>query len=88
MAPERFAQEQKVGEELFEREPLPLPELRQRAREGELRGVEHCSPRTHEAFGLVRERVAFLDGDRYLDEDIASVVDLIQSGALSAVVRA
>ena len=53
----------------------------------ELRGVERCSPPTREAFGIVRERVAFLDGDRYMDEDIAAVVDLIQSGILSAVVR-
>ncbi len=53
----------------------------------ELRGVERCSPRTRDAFRLVRERVAFLDGDRYLDDDIAAVVDLIQSGTLSGVVR-
>ena len=53
----------------------------------ELRGVERCSPRTREAFGLVRSRVAFLDRDRYMDEDIASLVELIQSGGLSAVVR-
>jgi phenylalanine ammonia-lyase len=49
----------------------------------ELRGVEQSSPRTIEAFRLVRERVAFLDRDRYLDVDIAAAVDLIQSGALS-----
>jgi phenylalanine ammonia-lyase len=52
----------------------------------ELRGSELCSPRTREAFGLVRSRVAFLDADRYMDEDIASMVDLIQSGALSAAI--
>jgi histidine ammonia-lyase/phenylalanine ammonia-lyase len=51
----------------------------------ELRGVEQCSPRTREAFGLVRSRVAFLDQDRSMDEDIASVVELIESRALSAV---
>jgi histidine ammonia-lyase/phenylalanine ammonia-lyase len=50
----------------------------------ELRGVERCSPRTQEAFRLVREHVAFLDRDRYMDEDIATTVDLIRSGALSA----
>jgi phenylalanine ammonia-lyase len=49
----------------------------------ELRGVAGCSPRTRAAFDLVRERVAFLDGDRYLDEDIAATVELISSGALS-----
>jgi histidine ammonia-lyase/phenylalanine ammonia-lyase len=52
----------------------------------ELRGVEKASPRTREAFDLVRERVAFLDEDRYLDEDIARTVELIQSGRLSALV--
>jgi phenylalanine ammonia-lyase len=52
----------------------------------ELRGVEKCSPRTQEAFRIVRERVPFLDADRYLDVDIATTVELIQSGALSALV--
>jgi histidine ammonia-lyase len=45
--------------------------------------VERCSPRTRAAFELVRERVAFLDGDRYLDEDIAATVELISTGAFS-----
>ena len=49
----------------------------------ELRGVEHASPRTQEAFRLVREHVPFLDRDRYLDVDIATTVALIQSGAMS-----
>jgi histidine ammonia-lyase len=31
----------------------------------------------------VREHVPFLDRDRYLDEDIATTVALIQSGAMS-----
>jgi len=52
----------------------------------ELRGVEKCSPRTQEAFRLVREHVPFLDGDRYVDVDIATTVELIQSGAVSALV--
>ncbi|HTP19185.1 MAG TPA: aromatic amino acid ammonia-lyase [Solirubrobacteraceae bacterium] len=52
----------------------------------ELRGVERCSPRTQEAFRLVREHVRFLDGDRYLDVDIATTVELIQSGVVSALV--
>ncbi len=33
----------------------------------ELRGVQQCSPGTREVFRLVRERVAFLDRDRYMD---------------------
>ncbi len=49
----------------------------------ELRGVDQASPRTRAAFELVREHVAFLDADRYLDADIATVVALIQSGAMS-----
>jgi phenylalanine ammonia-lyase len=49
----------------------------------ELRGIERCSPRTHEPFRLVREHVAFLDRDRYMDGDIAATVDLIRSGAVS-----
>jgi phenylalanine ammonia-lyase len=52
----------------------------------ELRGVEHCSARTQQAFRLVRERVAFLDRDRYMDDDIAASVDLIRSGVVSALV--
>jgi phenylalanine ammonia-lyase len=49
----------------------------------ELRGVEQASPRTQQAFRLVREQVPFLDRDRYLDGDIATIVALIQSGAMS-----
>ena len=49
----------------------------------ELRGVEKASPRTQEAVRRVREHVPFLDRDRYLDEDIATTVALIQSGAMS-----
>jgi phenylalanine ammonia-lyase len=49
----------------------------------ELRGVERASPRTQEAFRLVREHVPFVDRDRYADVDIATTVALIQSGALS-----
>jgi histidine ammonia-lyase/phenylalanine ammonia-lyase len=52
----------------------------------ELRGVDRCSPRTRRAFELVRERVSFLDGDRYLDEEIARTVELIRSGQLSKLV--
>src|SRR6201996_1040529 len=49
----------------------------------ELRGAEQCSPRTYEPLRLLREHVAFLDGDRYMDDDIAATVDLIRSGAVS-----
>ena len=49
----------------------------------ELRGVDRCSPLTHEPFRALREHVAFLDRDRYLDEDIATAVALIRSGELS-----
>jgi histidine ammonia-lyase len=48
--------------------------------------VERCSPRTQEAFRLVREHVPFLDGDRAMDVDIATTVELIQSGAVAALV--
>ena len=53
----------------------------------ELRGVDQASPRTVGAFRLVREHVAFLDRDRYLDVDIAATVDMIQSGVFSRVRR-
>jgi histidine ammonia-lyase/phenylalanine ammonia-lyase len=53
----------------------------------ELRGLDRCSPRTREAFRLVRHRVAFLDVDRYMDDDIAAAVELIRSGDLSELVR-
>jgi histidine ammonia-lyase len=49
----------------------------------ELRGIEKASPKTQEAYRLLRERVAFLDRDRYMDVDIAAAVELIQSGAFS-----
>jgi histidine ammonia-lyase/phenylalanine ammonia-lyase len=49
----------------------------------ELRGVHQASTHTIEAFRLVREQVAFLDRDRYLDVDIASTVEMIQSGAFA-----
>jgi phenylalanine ammonia-lyase len=54
----------------------------------ELRGVDRCSPRTREAFDLVREQVRFLDGDRYFDEDIAAVVEMIRAGAFRSVLAA
>jgi phenylalanine ammonia-lyase len=54
----------------------------------ELRGVDRCSPRTRRAFELVREVVPFLDGDRYMDEDIARAVELIRSRRLSQLLSA
>jgi phenylalanine ammonia-lyase len=54
----------------------------------ELRGLDGCSVRTREAVDLVRERVAFLDRDRYWDDDIAAGVELISSGAVSSLVAA
>lgn len=53
----------------------------------DLRGVEKASPATRGAHALIREHVAYLDADRMLDVDIAAVVDLIRSGAISAAVR-
>ena len=52
----------------------------------ELRGVEDCSPRTREAVEIVRSKVPFLDGDRYMDEDIAAVAEMIRAGAFSGVI--
>jgi histidine ammonia-lyase/phenylalanine ammonia-lyase len=54
----------------------------------ELRGLDLCSPRTREAVELVRSRVPFLDGDRYMDEDIAAVAQMIRAGAFSEVISA
>ncbi|MBV8734139.1 MAG: aromatic amino acid lyase [Solirubrobacterales bacterium] len=54
----------------------------------DLRGVDRGSPRTQEAVALVRERVPFLDGDRYMDEDIATVVEMIRAGVFSELVPA
>ena len=53
----------------------------------ELRGVEQCSPRTSSAFRMVREHVAFLDRDRYMDVDIAATVDADPVGRFLAVRR-
>ena len=50
----------------------------------ELRGVERASRPTIDVLHCVRERVAFLHRDRYLDVDIAAATDLIRSGALAA----
>lgn len=52
----------------------------------ELRGVEDCSPRTREAVEVVRSKVPFLDGDRYMDEDISAIAEMIRAGAFSGLV--
>lgn len=49
----------------------------------ELRGVDRSSPRTREAFQLVRRHVPSLEADRCLDGDIAATVELIRAGAFS-----
>jgi histidine ammonia-lyase/phenylalanine ammonia-lyase len=54
----------------------------------ELRGLDRCSPVTRSAVAAVRERVPFLDRDRYMDEDIAAVVEMIQAGSFSEVLPA
>jgi histidine ammonia-lyase/phenylalanine ammonia-lyase len=53
----------------------------------ELRGIDGCAPRTREAVEIVRERVPFLDRDRYVDVDIAATVELIREGVFSPLVR-
>ncbi|HEX4009544.1 MAG TPA: aromatic amino acid ammonia-lyase [Solirubrobacteraceae bacterium] len=53
----------------------------------ELRGIEQASPRTQEAFRRVRQHVPFADRDRYFDADIATTVELIQSGALAGLLQ-
>ena len=53
----------------------------------ELRGIEQCSAPTVDAFEIVRERIPFMDRDRYPDVDIAATVELIQSGALAHLAR-
>jgi len=53
----------------------------------DLRGVDKASPKAREAHRLIRARVAFLEADRRMDRDIDSVVELIRSGELSAVLE-
>ena len=52
----------------------------------EIRGAHRLGAGTRAAYELVRDRVAFLDGDRRLDHDLAAVVDLIRSGAFHTVI--
>ncbi|MFF4490557.1 aromatic amino acid lyase [Streptomyces sp. NPDC001544] len=48
----------------------------------ELRGVEQASPAVRAVHALIREHSAFVSHDRRLDEDIAAVSRLIETGAL------
>lgn len=52
----------------------------------QIRGAHRLGAGTRAAYELVRDRVAFLDGDRRLDHDLAAVVDLIRSGAFHTVI--
>lgn len=49
----------------------------------DLRGLEGVGTRTRKVYDLVRSRVAFLDADRRMGDDIEKVVDLIRSGELA-----
>lgn len=49
----------------------------------ELRGVDQMSPRTRAVHARVRKEVAFAAKDRQMDADIAAVVAMISSGALT-----
>jgi histidine ammonia-lyase len=49
----------------------------------ELRGAGECRPRSGEVLRAVRTSVAFNDGDRRQDIDIASVVDRLRHGDLA-----
>ena len=48
----------------------------------DLRGADRLGVGTRAAYQAVRARVPFLDGDRRMDADVASLTDLIRSGAL------
>lgn len=50
----------------------------------DLRGATRLSPRTAVAHRVLRERVPFADRDRRMDNDIAAVIELIESGVLDA----
>jgi histidine ammonia-lyase/phenylalanine ammonia-lyase len=53
----------------------------------ELRGLQGASERTREAVHTVRDHVAFLERDRYMDEDIAATAGLIRSGVVSSILE-
>ncbi|MER6379203.1 aromatic amino acid ammonia-lyase [Streptomyces sp. NPDC001250] len=48
----------------------------------DLRGADLASPAVQAVHGLIREHSAFVTRDRRLDQDIAAVTGLIESGAL------
>ncbi len=52
----------------------------------DLRGIDNASPGARAAHAVIRSRVAFMDGDRRMDRDIAAVVELIRAGELSRAV--
>ncbi|WP_454719848.1 MULTISPECIES: tyrosine 2,3-aminomutase [Cupriavidus] len=50
--------------------------------------VAHLSPAGRAVFGFVRERVPFLDMDRYMTDDIEAIAAQLRAGALVDVARA
>ncbi|MGW7082789.1 aromatic amino acid lyase [Streptomyces sp. NPDC054871] len=48
----------------------------------DLRGVEKASPAVRAVHALIREHSAFVTHDRRLDQDIAAVIGLIETGSL------
>jgi phenylalanine ammonia-lyase len=52
----------------------------------DLRGIEKASPAARAIHSLIRTHVPFLSGDRRMDADVATVVELIRDGALSRAV--
>ena len=53
----------------------------------DLRDADQLGRGTRAAYDLIREHVPFMDMDRRLDGDLATVVGLIRSGAFSDVIR-
>jgi phenylalanine ammonia-lyase len=53
----------------------------------DLRGADGLGGGTRAAYDLVREHIAFMDGDRRLDGDLAALVELIKTGAFSAIAQ-
>ncbi|WP_307544305.1 bagremycin/ferroverdin biosynthesis tyrosine ammonia-lyase BagA/FevW [Streptomyces sp. V3I8] len=54
----------------------------------ELRGVDEMSPRTKAVHARIRKEVPFAAKDRQMDGDIAAVVEMIISGAVTEAARA
>lgn len=52
----------------------------------DLRGADQLGAGTRAVYNLVREHVTYLDRDRRLDGDLASLVELIRSGAVGRAV--